>query len=329
MKKTQVALAALALVASSAALADVTVSGYMDAGVVNTSGAGNSIAGGLIAPNVVNIAGGEDLGNGTKAEFLTQVRFETSNGKLTTGGAGKVFNLSYVGLATEVGTVQIGRNVDALWGNAAGAFDVTGGDNMGSFVGSVINKSASSIFGDNMIKYVSPNINGLNIGLSYYGQTSAASAVGTTTKNDYSLGATYGIGALSLGAGYGNRTVAGGAGRVTFLGAGYDLGIAKVNAVYLDTANLGSTTGFNVGAPVPGFAALSAHVGYYKDSGNGANDGSSTQVGAKYALSKRTTLFANYQTTTGGYNTSVGLSDANYTAAAAGTAFTFGVGHSF
>jgi len=337
MKKTQVALAALALVASTAALADVTVSGYMDAGVVNTSGKGNTIVGGLIAPNVVNIAGGEDLGNGMKAEFLTQVRFETSNGKLTTVDttnspatyAPKVFNLSYVGLATEAGTFQIGRNVDALWGNAAGAFDVTGGDNMGSFVGSVINKSASSIFGDNMIKYVSPNINGLNIGLSYYGQTSAASAVGTTTKNDYSVGATYGIGALSLGAGYGNRTDASGAGRVTFLGAGYDLGIAKVNAVYLDTANLGSTTGFNVGAPVPGFAALSAHVGYYKDSGNGANDGSSTQVGAKYALSKRTTLFANYQTTTGGYATSVGLSDANYTAATAGTAFTFGVGHSF
>jgi GBP family porin len=70
MKKTQVALAALALVASTAALADgVKVYGTADVSLVNTTngtffaGAGNN------AGSIFGFTGSEDLGSGLKAAF--------------------------------------------------------------------------------------------------------------------------------------------------------------------------------------------------------------------------------------------------------------------
>ncbi len=337
MRKTQVALAAIALVASTAAMANgVTVSGYVDAGLANQSGSGTKMIGGLANINQINFAGSEDLGGGLKAEFFLQSRFEVPSGLLTSQAKSGsnvtnvgLFNQSYIGLSSEAGTIQLGRGVDAFWGNAAAAFDVTGGNNMGSFVGSVINKGASGVFVDNQIKYISPNLGGLNAAVSYITQDSALCAVGSCKKGDYSVGATYGMGALSLGLGYANRasgnTVSGTA---TFFGAGYDLGIAKVNLVYVDTKNLGSTLGVNTSAPISAIAGLSINAGYYSDTATAGN-GTSTAVGAAYALSKRTNVFANYQTTTGAYKTFTGLSDGGLAGAAAKSAFTLGVGHSF
>jgi len=330
MRKTQMALAAVALVASTAALADgVTVSGYLDAGIASQS-PGARLVGGLNNINQLNFSGSEDLGNGLKANFFLQNRFETTSGVNTAGNS--IFNQSNVGLSGDFGSISIGRGVDALWGNAAAAFDVTGGHNMGSFVASVINKSASPVFGDNMIKYATPNIGGLNAAVSYYANTSALSAVGPTTKNDYSVGATYALGSVNVGAAYANRSATGGAGSVTFLGAGADLGIAKVNVVYLDTRNLGSTYGVNAAVPVPGVEALSLNAGYYSDSeatGGAGIKGTLTSIGGQYALSKRTNVFANYHSTSGEYKTFVGTSDTNAVSAAAKSAFTVGIGHSF
>ncbi len=345
MKKTQMALAAVALVASTAALAQdgIKVSGYVDAGIASQS-PGAKLVSGLNNINQLNFSGSEDLGNGLKADFFLQHRFELTSGNNTTGSstaAGttaaplrtSVFNQATVGLSGDFGSISMGRGVDALWGNAAAAFDVTGGHNMGSFVASVINKSASPVFGDSMIKYVSPNMGGLNAAVSYYANTSTASAVGTTTKNDYSVAATYALGSISLGGGYANRSATTGAGTVTFLGAGADLGIAKVNVVYLDTTNKGSTYGFNAAVPVPGVEALSLNAGYYSDgattAGGTTGKGTLTSIGGQYALSKRTNVFANYHTTSGEFATYVGLSDGNTPSAAAKSAFTLGLGHSF
>jgi predicted porin len=102
--------------------------------------------------------------------------------------------------------------------------------------------------------------------------------------------------------------------------------------VYLDTRNLGSTYGFNAAVPFPGVEALSLNAGYYSDSeatnGTGVK-GTLTSIGGQYALSKRTNVFANYHTTSGEYKTFVGLSDGNAVSAAAKSAFTVGLGHSF
>jgi len=71
MKKTQIALAALALVASTAAIADgVKVSGQIDVGVGHTTGVGSYMEQGGWADNSnIGFSGEETLGNGMKAFF--------------------------------------------------------------------------------------------------------------------------------------------------------------------------------------------------------------------------------------------------------------------
>jgi len=88
MRKTQIALAAVALVASSAALANgVTVSGSLDAGIASQ----NSAIGGAKTTNFVEgnwnggshmtFAGSEDLGGGLKEGFTLQTGFSMKDGQ--------------------------------------------------------------------------------------------------------------------------------------------------------------------------------------------------------------------------------------------------------
>ena len=74
MKKTQVALAALALVASTAALAtDVTIGGVIDIGIANTTKNSNGVGGTFMEQgnftdhSSIDIDVSEDLGGGLKA----------------------------------------------------------------------------------------------------------------------------------------------------------------------------------------------------------------------------------------------------------------------
>ena len=117
MKKTQVALAALALVASTAAMADgVTISGGIDIGMQNTTNGGSKMASGLLGINVVNVAASEDLGSGLKADLFVQHRFEAGNGSSTYQGytgAGPFWNQSYVGLSGDFGSLKIGRQIES------------------------------------------------------------------------------------------------------------------------------------------------------------------------------------------------------------------------
>ena len=72
MKKTQVALAALALVASTATLANVTVYGAVDAAAAHASGKGTYFdgTGAWTAPSHLGFKGSEDLGSGMKASHF-------------------------------------------------------------------------------------------------------------------------------------------------------------------------------------------------------------------------------------------------------------------
>ena len=89
MRKTQVALAALALVASTAALADgVTVYGTLDASMVssNNNGGTNFSGPGQWGANVIGFRGTTDLDNGIKATFNLEGGFSSANGGNNNGG---------------------------------------------------------------------------------------------------------------------------------------------------------------------------------------------------------------------------------------------------
>jgi len=147
MKKTQVALAALALVASTAALADgVTVYGNLDAGIANTSmkktativgqgptgdtavGTYFSGAGAFTAGNYLGFRGSEDLGDGLKANFNLEAGLDTGNGFAANGGTGNAAagdgvlftRQANVGLAGGFGSLTAGLQLSPFIASVAG-----------------------------------------------------------------------------------------------------------------------------------------------------------------------------------------------------------------
>ena len=327
MKKTQVALAALALVASTAAMAEVKMGGYVEAGLQNTTGNGTVLSGGNLDINNINFSASEELDGGLKAGAFALVRFESVNGNLTRPGAtGTFFEIANVNLGSAAaGTVELGRTVDSFWGNGLAGFDVTSGSNLGSAVGSALNLKTTKVFVDNSVHYVSPNLGGLTLAATYVLNDSTTGAtIASATKKDQSFTANYSVNGIRLGAGYMKSDLTKG----YFVAAGYDFGVANVNAIYQDATDVKS---YGVNAAIPLAGALSATAGYYNDSGTGAfltGKGSSTQVGLLYALSKRTRLFANYQHTTDAMKTNIGLSSP-FSSGVVGTSLTAGIGHYF
>ncbi len=186
MKKTQVALAALALVASSAAMAaDVTLSGQIDIGVFNTgkddNGAGGTFMeqGGLLDHSSITINVSEDLGAGLKAFAVLESGFN-ANGGIDNGGTqgnqNALFNRqSFVGLASEsLGTVGLGKQLSpfilsqALTNFGVGSFWVNrlavgNGGSGGGFAAGGNGFNAVGFFIPNSITYTSPSLGGFTV----------------------------------------------------------------------------------------------------------------------------------------------------------------------
>ena len=88
MKKTQVALAALAMLASTAVLADgVTVYGTLDASVIKAKDASATFSGsGQWGANAFGLRGSSDLDNGMKIGFNLEAGVNSANGGRDNGG---------------------------------------------------------------------------------------------------------------------------------------------------------------------------------------------------------------------------------------------------
>ena len=360
MRKTQMALAAVALVASTAAFADVTVSGRIDYAYAadDTTGGGlTGLRGGNLAPNFVNVTGSEDLGGGMKAYF-NWVNLVQNGGSLANAN-------SNVGITNGTAGVKLGRVTDDFLTGVL-AFDVTGGGNMGSAVSPILQFGATGAFHSNAVQ-LDGSVAGINFGATYIGQntatpagyiastqqTAAASAVlGTPAiaatdavqtgnagkQGDYSLKFNTEVSGIRLGAAYASRstsvtTIAADAPAMTakthtFLGAGTNVGDLTVNINYM---NLNTTTVLGANASYPLTGAVTATVGYYDyaDTTTTVNAGSLSSIGLKYAFSKATTAFANYEKVSGGAIAMRGNVDNGGTANTARGIFMLGLAQSF
>ena len=359
MKKTQMALAAVALVASTAAFADVTVSGRIDYAYTadDTTGGGlTGLRGGNLAPNFVNVTGSEDLGGGMKASFNWV--------NLVTNAGGLVNANSNVGISNGTAGVKLGRVTDDFLTGVL-AFDVTGGGNMGSAVSPILQFGATGAFHSNAVQ-LDGSVAGVNFGATYIGQNSAATnyvatalqtadasavlgtpaiAAGNNVQNgnagaqgDYAIKANTEVGGIRLGAAYASRstsstTIAATAPAMTakthtFLGAGTNVGDLTVNVNYM---SLNTTTVLGANASYPLTGAVTATVGYYDyaDTTTTTNAGSLSSIGLKYAFSKATTAFANYEKVSGGAIAMRGNVDNGGTANTARGIIMLGVAQSF
>jgi predicted porin len=121
MKKSLMALALLSATAGVAhAQSAVQIYGTVDAGFVKRSGQTLNI--GKRAANTLGFKGTEELGNGLKALFQLEVRYEPDTGTFEGGNRPLFQGQSRVGLQGDFGMVRIGRGVTA-YQETVGAFD--------------------------------------------------------------------------------------------------------------------------------------------------------------------------------------------------------------
>jgi len=275
MKKTQVALAALALVASTAALADgVTVSGSLDAGVAATNTAAGGNRGTTFADGNWNggsyftISGSETAENGMKIGFTLQTGMNMTNGTMANGGTipstvsatspQGVFNRqANISLSGDFGTVTVGQQLNQYIAGATGTELPNAA--FGSFtVNSILNAAAGGIAGGfftpNAITYALPSISGLNV------------AVQTQVKGPT------GLDSASMGS----------------ASASYDLGDIKISAGAIQRGTVSSA--YTIGASMP-LAGFTGNIRYTKQAPkDGGASTSQLQGGIAYPLSEAVTL---------------------------------------
>lgn len=305
MKKTLIALAALA--ASSAALAqsNVTLYGIVDTGVGYIKG-DKTVYG--LTRNGVNVSrvgfrGVEDLGNGLKATFKLEAGLFSDTG--VPGGAGNASGglaftrESTVGLQGSFGAVRLGREIVESY-NATSRFDPFGTSGVG---GSLLwNDHVTRV--DNGVEYQSPNFNGFRVGVNLgFGEK-------TESRNSryVGVGVTYDQGPISIGLGVdraNNRTAATEDQTSFHLGASYDFGMAKVSFAYLNDkfkpvagGESDKTRAFLLGVSAPVGAAGEVKFSYnnyrFKEPATTAQKANQFSLGYQHNLSKRTAVYTAY-----------------------------------
>ena len=330
MKKTLVALAALAVVGVASAQSTVTLFGSIDASVgknqLKQTGAFVGAAAGNVGMNVNSstqngsrwgMMGTEDLGGGMAAIFNLTNGFSVDTGAAAQGGL--LFGReAWVGIKGGFGQVSLGRHVTIM---ANGPYAITGGyANYDAWSGSAANAgfgNANSIANDvvrknNSLQYMTPNMGGFT-GTFMWAPGENGVAGGANNTNYWSLGLGYVNGPLNVQFGYESDkavfSVAGATAGLPVVTPGaaglsqkawalattYDLGVVKVGGS-IERASLGTADdkGYALSASAP-LGPVSLDFEYAREkttiAGAFASKASATNLRVNYPLSKRTKLY--------------------------------------
>jgi len=302
MKKTLIAVAALA---STAAFAqNVTLSGTVDAGLEKTSSANPwTMASSRLGTTNFTLSGSEDLGGGLKAIFKVSSSFDASfsnAGATTDQVIGN--NDMFVGVEGGFGSLKLGRTFDPVFWYTQTANSTKGVTGYTARAGAV-DMGTVGVYVANQVLYTTPNMGGLQAQLSY----APSEVVGTDAHTAGAIG--YAAGPIWAALSY-SKTGAGAA--QTAVSANYDLKVAKIFATFTDRDVAGDSSSYNLGVSVP-MGAVTLWGDY---TNNDRTNREVVQLGAKYALSKRSTAYFNY-----GNN--------KVTGAASTTGYGFGLAHNF
>ncbi len=307
MKKTLIALAAVAATSAAFAQSSVTLFGRLDASLGNVTSEINGVKQypatktGIESSNMSTqfwgLRGTEDLGGGLKAEFMLQSNFNIDDGALDANGM--FAREAWVGLAGGFGTVRLGRQYSA-YDVFSGAVNHTFNTNI-NVTGDVFGNGVAAYDTrvSNSITYFMPTMSGFNASVAYgFGEDKTAT---TSATSHTSLQVHYAQGPILVGAAMQRKTLAGNVDRDhNIFGGSYDFGVAKLTGAY-QTSEQGATKDkeyqFGVSAPVgPVVLSFGYADGESKTAGVKRNSDGYALLGT-YNLSKRTTVYAGYEST--------------------------------
>jgi predicted porin len=357
MQKKIIALAVAAMASGAAfAQSNVTVYGVVDAYYGNISNNADVAANvkkfsgvnsGGLSTSRLGFRGTEDLGNGMKALFTLEYQVNTDTGDLVVANARQ----SSIGLTGNFGTVLAGRLPTAAlgWGIKYQPLGGSAVDPLRNVVNATgfVSTLSTADRQSNAVAYVSPNLSGFTVQYNhaFVGETKTEAGNGQRSANI--LAADYDNGPLSVGVVYrvvGNQSNTGDkTGQKEWsIGGKYAIGtVATLFATYQkgdQNANNGlDYKAYSVGAAVP-VTAKGTVVASFANSDVG-NTAAGVDQGAKaytlaytYALSKRTTAYTAYTSTSNERNTNTvhyGVGGVGVEAGLKTKGFVAGLRHSF
>lgn len=285
MKKTLIALAAVAATGAAFAQSSVTLYGVADVAFSDTNIANSKVS--LVSANTMNngtsrwgLRGTEDLGGGLKASFNLEAGLSLEDGSANKSGGQQFSRAAFMSLSGGFGEVSLGRRLNPAFFTAA-AWELTGAANYSAVVsqfGGVLN----GIRNNDLVMYTSPSFNGFTVQFGHVLKgDNAAGAV-----NDLSL--RYAQGPLAVAFNYNNGKATPGSGNNKHLGASYDFGGFKLAGAIIDPK--GDSKGFSIGGSTKlGMVDLTLDIA--RDTEMKDTD---WVLEAKYPLSKRTFAYAAY-----------------------------------
>lgn len=286
MKKTLIALAAVAATSTAFAQSTVTLYGVADASLGKQTDKSAALAANGVMNNGssrLGVRGSEDLGGGLKATFNFEQGINIGNGAtdVVRNSSGVITaNTTFaraatVGLSGGFGAVNLGRRLTPSFFGVA-AWELTGTANY-SVVANQFSFAGAGSRNDNEISYTTPSFGGFTATLG-----TVLKGNRTDGESKIDLNAIYRAGPLTAALSY-NKI---GSAKNTAIGAKYNFGGFAV-AGSLQDPN-GNAKGFTLGASTA-FGPVNLVLDIARDTFAKDTD---VLLEAKYSLSKRTTAYA-------------------------------------
>lgn len=286
MKKSLIAVAALAAVSAASAQSSLNLYGIVDVVIHqdNVRAEPNTplqLSSGGVSSSRFGFKGTEDLGGGLKANFVLEQGFQADTGMLHPDDAGQAFSrYSYLGLAGGFGEVKFGKTgtaYDDISGATNPVFD-------SALSPTAVWRSTGYKWNPgNSFYYATPNMGGVSGAVS---ATLKEAGVETSTAAHIK----YEAGPVYVGAAFQQDKAGTVKTKFTRLNGSYDFGSFKLLAGY-GKVNEPKATEYSIGADVPLTANLVLSAGYATSKEDGIERDNGVSVGAAYSLSKRTTVY--------------------------------------
>lgn len=293
MKKNVLAIAVLATCAGTApAQSNVTIYGVVDVGLIKSNGRSAQVGKGDF--NRLGFKGTEDLGDGLKANFRLETRFQPDTGTTEANGQRPLLQgSSWVGLSGAFGAIRLGRALTPVQ-DSASDFDPFGFQTVGALdaiVGNYMSDTSTASSGNrfsNAVFYSTPAVNGFQVNVSVASKE-ALNGVPVVKSNPYSIATVYAKGALAAMVGYERAT-----NQDTFLSlnGAYRVGAANLMASYSRFERVVGVneTNWLVGADIA-VATGAVKLGYGRIKPEAAGANRQIALGYWHTLSKRTMLY--------------------------------------